>query len=71
MEMARVLASLDPAQLPPAVQGVFEEALAEYRETQRVNLDRPEARQNLDRVLTAGIVDASAPASSKSSRNLP
>lgn len=47
VEMARVLALLDPAQLPPAVQRVFEEALAEYRETQRVNLDRPEARQNL------------------------
>ncbi len=47
VEMARVLASVDPAQLPPTIHDVFEEALAEYRETQRVNLDRPEARQNL------------------------
>ncbi|MEX2529680.1 MAG: tetratricopeptide repeat protein [Gemmatimonadota bacterium] len=47
VETARVLASVDPAQLPPTIQGVFEDALKEYRETQRVNLDRPEARQNL------------------------
>lgn len=46
-EAARVLASVPPAMMSAAQRRAFEAALAEYRETQRANLDTPGARLNL------------------------